>query len=55
MELSEELKILCCFFVAFLEFVLNFEHFKNKNKKERKNVSNSWSISEIIDYEEVVS
>ena len=43
MELSKELKMWCCFVVAFLEFVLNFEHFKNKNenKKERKNESNS--------------
>ena len=33
MQLSKKLKAFCCFFIAFLEFTLNFDHLKKKNKK----------------------
>ena len=46
MQLSEELKILCSIFIAFLESTLSFNHFEKKKKKLR-----SLSISEVIDSE----
>ena len=46
MQLSEELKILCSIFIAFLESTLSFNHFEKKKKELR-----SWSISEVIDSE----
>ena len=30
MQLSERSKLFCCFFIAFLEFRLNFERFEKK-------------------------
>ena len=46
MQLSEELKILCSIFIAFLESTLSFNHFEKKKKELR-----SLSISEVIDSE----
>ena len=46
MQLSEELKILCSIFIAFLESTLSFNHFEKKEKELR-----SLSISEVIDSE----
>ena len=45
MELSETPKIFCCIFIAFLESILNSEHF------EKENQSPSLIISEVIDSE----
>ena len=45
MHLSKQPKLFCCFFIAFLESTLNFEHF------EKKFELHSLSISEIIDSE----
>ena len=44
MQLSKKLKVAGCFFIAFLESTLNFEHFEKKEP-------HSLSISEIIDSE----
>ena len=46
MQLCQKPKAFCCFFIAFLESTLNFEHFEKKKKKPR-----SSSISEVIDSE----
>ena len=46
MELSQKPKIFCCFFIAFLESTLNFEHFQKGGRPH------SLSISEIIDSEQ---
>ena len=42
MHLSEKPKTFCQFFIAFLKFTLNFEHFE-------KNKPHSSSISEVTD------
>ena len=44
MQLSEKSKQICQFFIACLEFTLNFEHFE-------KNEPHSISFSEVIDFE----
>ena len=33
MQLCQKPKAFCCFFIAFLESTLNFEHFEKKKKK----------------------
>ena len=45
-QLSEKPKRFCCFFIGFLEFKLNLQHFQKK-----KNKLHSLSIPEIIDSE----
>ena len=45
MRLSKKLKTFCCFFIAFWEPTLNFEHFDKKSESHRS------IISEIIDFE----
>ena len=32
MQLCQKPKAFCCFFIAFLESTLNFEHFEKKKK-----------------------
>ena len=49
MQLSQKPNTFCCFFIAFLESKLNFEHFEEKNEPH------SLSISEIIDSERRVT
>ena len=44
MQLSEKSKQNCQFFIACLEFTLNFKHFE-------KNEPHSICISEVIDFE----
>ena len=45
MQLSKKPKMFCCYFIAFLRSIFNFQRFENKNEPH------SLSISEIIDSE----